>query len=64
MTEPNLSLMRRLAREFVDEYLAGRPHRKATREEAPTTRFQREQQIHRYHAERERRAFLRARRMA
>ena len=36
-------VMRRLAREFVDELLTGRPHRRATHEEAPPTAARREE---------------------
>ena len=38
-----LAVLRRLAREFVDELLSGRRHRRATHEEAPPTAARREE---------------------
>ena len=38
-----LDVLRRLAHEFVDEMLSGRPHRRATHDKAPPTAARREE---------------------
>lgn len=53
LTAGRRALMKRLAREFVDEYLEGKPHRRAGVEQQPISEIAR-----RRRAIAERRAFL------